>query len=459
MYISKYGQSWSDVCLAILLFSLFCSTLVIPDGFGGFAALLLLFCSIGLLVRRLQGKPNQVKSNPKFNIGEPSSVASQADSSPAVQPLTPLNKWEKYWLFALALFFASNVLSILVKPYDQWEWTNLDVPLRFLLVIPVFLYLRKAPGHPAAFWVGIVLGAVAAGSYALYQKIAQHSIFATGAANHHIVFGDVALTLGFLSLLSKDYFQRYRWGWVLPLLGFLGGLIGSVLSGARGGWIAVPLLAVLFLWYYRDRLSLVPVLLGTVLTVGACISAYHAPATNIKARIMTAIHETQAYLRGENFGGSLPQRYEMFKSAWLMFMEKPILGVGTDAYPVEVKRLWQEGKVQRIGHALVHPHNDYLSALAMRGAVGFFSLMLLFALPIFYLWPLLSKAGVKLYAMAGITVNVAYMQFALSEAILDRMLSLMFYLFVMAVIFSFVRVSIDASQGSNAAQPNEEASG
>ncbi len=395
-----------------LIFCLFCTTLVIPSGFGSFATLLLATSLLGLaLGQRINHQPR------------------------------PLHKWERYWLLALVLIFISSALSTWIKPSEFRSFSNLDVPFRFLLVIPVFLFLRRVSINPLIFWSSLAIGGIGAGGFALYQKVTLNTAYAQGAANHHIVFGDVALTLGFLSILSIGHFRQFRLGWLLPVLGLIGGLTASILSGARGGWIAVPMLLVALAWFHRKRLSPATLAIGIALFITTCMGLYQTPETNIKTRVTKAINETQAYLEGKNYGGSLPQRYEMFKSAWILFKEKPLLGIGTDAYQHEVKRLWKEGQVQRIGAIFTHPHNEYLSALAMKGIIGLAAVLFLFSIPFIYLLPLLptlDKVG-KTFAMAGIITNLAYVQFALSEAILDRMLSLMFYLFVMAVIFSFIR--------------------
>jgi O-antigen ligase len=64
--------------------------------------------------------------------------------------------------------------------------------------------------------------------------------------------------------------------------------------------------------------------------------------------------------------GSMASRWELTKHAWRVFIENPIIGVGTNCFISYSGRRW---------HSWFPPHNTYLQALAEFGIIGF-SIML-----------------------------------------------------------------------------------
>ena len=73
----------------------------------------------------------------------------------------------------------------------------------------------------------------------------------------HIQGGDISMSLGILSLIIALYAYQKREVklTVLSVIGGLCGIVGSLLSTARGGWVALPILLIVILWIYRHSLS------------------------------------------------------------------------------------------------------------------------------------------------------------------------------------------------------------
>ena len=402
-----------------LIFFFMSSALVLHDGVGGSAGLLLIMSltCLGFLQNR-----------------------------------APLSTAERLWVVALIAFFLSGLISTyMANVLEENFLHSLDVPSRFLLVIPVFFLLRSLPLKPGVFWWGVVVGAVSAAIYASYQRIHLGMFEARGGVNHHITFGGLALSLGFISMAGFSYFSRYRlrgfrWGWIIPLLGLGGGVVASILSGSRGGWISIPALCGFLIWMNRHYLSRWMIVGLVLLPIALGVAAYNIPSTNIKYRIQVGVSEADRYFKNGDHSGSLNHRFEMFKAAWLIFLDNPMVGAGTSSFRKEANQLWEKGKIRRIGDIFTHPHNEYLSAMSMRGIVGLLAVLLLFACPLYYLFPVLLHTSAKPYAAAGILLNIGYIHYAMSEAILDRMVSVMFYLFLMSIIFAYVRQELDNSQ-------------
>lgn len=61
----------------------------------------------------------------------------------------------------------------------------------------------------------------------------------------HIQGGDISMSLGILSLIITLYaYQKESKLTFLSVIGGLCGIVGSLLSTARGGWVALPILLI-----------------------------------------------------------------------------------------------------------------------------------------------------------------------------------------------------------------------
>lgn len=149
---------------------------------------------------------------------------------------------------------------------DVWRTGNWPVgegnqgvllPLWPLLAAALLVWLRRFPPPVQTLWWATGCGALGAGSIALYERLLLSQARASNAMNA-IPFGDLSLLLGAISLmgalwcLGHDQTRR-RVLLTLNLLGAAAGLTGSLLSGTRGGWIALPLL-LLLAWRAGARL-------------------------------------------------------------------------------------------------------------------------------------------------------------------------------------------------------------
>lgn len=345
----------------------------------------------------------------------------------------PFSAIEKSWLIILLVSFGSYLISFLIKESSHQAWSNLDIPIRFLLVIPAFLLMRKVALVPQLLWYAAAVGAFSAGILGSYQHFIENQEAAKGMASHHIVFGDIALCLGFICLAGVGFFRKQKAGWLFLLLGLCGGVLASIASSARGGWVAVPALLLVLLWLNRRYFGVEWIALTLVGALLFGFTVYKVEQTGVKQRVDVAIDDVKRYVDEGDHATSLGYRIEMFKTAWLLFLDNPLLGRGTRAFNLGADELHKEGIVGSIPHIYVHPHNDYLNALGMRGIVGFVVLMAIYWVPAWYFFRQANR-NKSPFAQAGLVLALGYIHFGLSEAMLDRMFSAMFYLFVLSYL-------------------------
>ncbi len=333
-------------------------------------------------------------------------------------------------------FFCSSMLSFINNNFVAFQISYVEKPIRYLLLIPVFLLVKRVELYELWFFLGAAFGAFNAGVYATYQHFVLLIPRALGGSNNAIVFGDVAICLSIICLIGMISYRHHAvWLRLFLLLGVLGGLVASIFSESRGGWIAIPVVAVVFLWAYRKELGRTGIAFMLLSLMLVFTVLYQISATGVSRRVDAAIDNVKAYYLHDDYLTSAGQRFEMFKAAWILFREKPWLGFGPGSFIREANRLEKQGKVRAIADDLAHPHNEYLDEMSGRGIVGLIVLLALYFFPVLYFSGQYSKKASSM-ALAGVLIPLAYMIFSLTESVLDRLITLVFYQIVMFYIFA-----------------------
>ncbi|WP_156501220.1 O-antigen ligase [Alcanivorax sp. HI0044] len=304
---------------------------------------------------------------------------------------------------------------------------------RWLPVWPLFAGLvllawRRVPPSPMVWWWGVAVGALFAGGIAAYEHFWLGRWRPDNGMNA-IPFGNIALLLGTLSLVALVSLRGERagrlgvWQKALLVLAALAGLLASVLSGTRGGWVVFPTLALLvcvaaFVSLPRRRMvALVAILMATLLAMA------FLPRASVTARVGEGVENLQRYTQGEA-GSSLGLRLEMWRAGWLLIQHKPLLGWGEGKLESQ-RDLWvAEGRFNRGVSRYDQLHSDTVDTFARRGVVGLVSLLALYLLPLglfcryWYRGVKARNREVQAFALSGALVVVAFMGFGLSQSML-----------------------------------------
>ena len=197
--------------------------------------------------------------------------------------LRDFNRRERWLLVAFAALPLVALLTYAAGVETDIGFRMLGRLGRLLLFIPVFVAVRWAKprrgGVGLALVVGVALALILgafelAGGGGITMALAHYraGIFPQGQAADHITFGDMALIQGFVGcVLLLGVGGSRRWRRLFPALGILGlfaGVATSVIAGARGGWLAIPVLGLWLIWHYRKRLrqrrAMVSIAVGAV---------------------------------------------------------------------------------------------------------------------------------------------------------------------------------------------------
>ena len=270
-----------------------------------------------------------------------------------------------------------------------------------------------------ALWWGAALGAWAACGIVLVRWLALGVDRVHVPGINAIPFGNLSLVLGVLSLVWA--LRRSQ----MPLLfgaAALAGLVASLLSGTRGGWVTLPVVAVVLLlcqgaeirrlwsaWSLQTRLLAVA---GVVLV--AAFAVWQA-----LPRAVALVEDLRGYLDQGVTRTSVGLRLDMWRAAWTLFLQKPLLGWGEGAMMPELRRLIAAGELnEQARYFGFQLHSDVLDTLARRGLLGLITLLLMYAVPLagFVRRLKCANVDVRTFALAGTLVVLMFAGFGLTQS-------------------------------------------
>lgn len=171
------------------------------------------------------------------------------------------------WI-AFALFFAMALLSYVLGTQTDAGFRFLGRYLRFLLIAPVYLAVRRYPPTAKTVFIGLALGVLLAGVLAGFQFLhAPVPIRVQATTGLSIIFGDLAASMVLCTIAGFSLIASPERIWTVPLLTLClaSGVAATLLSGTRGAWIPlllVPLIVMLpFGTFTRNRYILAIVLI------------------------------------------------------------------------------------------------------------------------------------------------------------------------------------------------------
>lgn len=332
------------------------------------------------------------------------------------------------WIFAaFGIYLGVAVLSI--HSFTD-ELNFLDNPFRQLLAVFAIGLVAYSKPKLDWFWYGVFLGTLGAALFAIYQRFYLH-LERAGGYHLVIMFGDIAMALGLMSLAGVQRFAATRLR-LLPYFAFLLGIGASLLSESRGGWIALPLAALPF-WRREWRLSRVALLCFVSAAVLLALAALSAEIGVGKR--LTMITEELAQYRAGNVDTSIGLRVEMWRGAWHMFLEHPIAGVGRAHFNTGLRELVARGELAAPVAGYYHAHNEFMHALATQGLLGVAALMALYAAPLhFFLRRLRKPAANYPFAVAGVILVASTFLFGLTMVFFAHHVGAGFYAVMLAIL-------------------------
>ena len=350
-----------------------------------------------------------------------------------------LDKDDKWLIFSFIFYFFTFFLSIIV---NNDSLRVIDNPSRILLFIPVLFLFSIYKIKVKTILYSISLGAITTGIVALFQK------FYLGYTKPfpevmHIQAGNIAISLATFSLVLTIYFfikKEYRSA-LLGTLGIIFATISSALSGARGGWIGLPIVLISIFFLYRQYISKKLILSLITVIVVSIMTLISNPKFGIKKRYSEAKSDIILYLEKNNKNTSLGARFDMWGNALIAIKQAPLFGHGDKGYELFKEQQVESKQMEKNTLQFNSLHNQYLESWVKRGFIGFIGLMLVTLMPLFYFIRNLKEPSldIKCIAILGITHILSHLFYFMSQSFLAHNSGSIFYFFVLVLIYALVK--------------------
>jgi len=362
------------------------------------------------------------------------------------------NYEERVFYFSVSFIVVVAVLATAISGMEYHGMKMLGKFIYLLMVIPAYFYFKTVRIKAEWVWYGLVVGAVVSALVGIFEVATDTYkpgyIGRAKGATHPIIFGDLALIIGVMSLAGLGWFKSQgRWYALLPVVALCSGLLASILSQSRGGWVAIPFLTIVFLRFSSIHLSKLKILIGLVAVIGVFIAAYQVPQTGVKVRADRTINNIHNYITAKEMkmagGTSVTSRFEMWQASWSIFLDNPLVGVGWGHYQKNAKELVARGERNHSAANWSHPHNQFISAMVNGGVFALFAILMLFFIPARMFYQACKSPDksddARSMALAGLLLMVGFAIFNMSESFLERSRTVTFFIFYLALFMAGIR--------------------
>ena len=347
------------------------------------------------------------------------------------------------------LVLSFGVMALTWAHGSDWSGgvlSALNKPLRYGVAVISLLYVLRHP--PDARWLlaGVAVGAACGGLRALYDVQVlglERPWFTPRQTANAIQLGNLSGLLGLMCWLQLLVFwHRWRWPLRLTLALCCGlGVLGSLLSQTRGGWLALALCWGVLMGLAAARLPARRIWPSSLLLVAVLAPLGWQMGPLLAQRLDWAYQEALRFQRdGSNAGTSVGHRLDHGQLAWHMGLDRPLTGWGEVGYQAEKARRVQAGEAHAATLQYGHSHNEMLDLFAKRGVFAVAALWLLYGVPLVLFWP--RKTGppatdeALVLRLMGVAVPVGFFGFGLTQVFFAHYNGVVMYLTLTLLIYA-----------------------
>ncbi|MDD2720659.1 MAG: O-antigen ligase family protein [Gallionella sp.] len=358
-----------------------------------------------------------------------------------VWAVRPVGMAKVVWNGELALYLCAMValscaIFISQSVHQHYDGHPYDAASRYFLAVPVLLLLSRlrfavvtlvAYGFPLATIAGLIVA----------TRLEDGRLLVLFMDLIH--FGDFELLLGVLSLLSIDWVGRDKLLLrMLKIAGFVVGIYVSMRTGTRGGWVALPVFALIFMRYRLGSFSLKAISAAVMLMSVLCLPVYLFNPV-IHDRVNMVEKDLIAFGAG-SMDTDTGIRLQLYKAAGIIFVNHPLFGVGPEGFRRELEPMVKAGLITEnaaiLGQGEVH--NELLAKAAELGLFGLIAMLMVYLVPFrfFYRAMCSEVRPIRQSGMMGLVFVSGFMVFGLTVEVLNLTLAAAFYGLTVAVLLA-----------------------
>lgn len=263
----------------------------------------------------------------------------------------------KGYFLAIAGFVGALLISALFSgdiKLGLKTWADMRI-WRMMPFVIIILSIHDSLSTKKVFGISM-LGMCLGIACLIYQGLSGDRR-AAGFFGHPMTFAgylSMYLPIFLVCFLDGKVFKKYNW---LTGLAFFAGCAALIFNGTRGAWLAVlPVFGFILLFYISQKNKAAIVCLALLVAAGFGLTYNKA----FMARVST-ITSTKYQ--------SNTERLLIWQSAYNMFLDHPVLGVGLGQYKDNYQKKYISPKAKE--PYITHAHNNFLHMLAENGMVGF----------------------------------------------------------------------------------------
>lgn len=354
----------------------------------------------------------------------------------------PLGQSEKLVLLGFLGVFVIYLMGMLNSNDIYKGFKVLGKFHYFLFAIPVYFILKK---YKNILWKNLDISFIIAGlSLLLFLIINKNS----DGAYHTIMYGSFAMLIAGANLLTYTLTDKNILMKSLLLASGVAAIAASLIVGARGSWVALPILAILLLILFvkrsntRQRITVLIVLL--VLAISSVIMTHPEKTStryNAAMQNLTQFIQDESAQEADFQLTSTGARLAFWKSSIETFKINPIFGSGSGDFKLELNQFIKNNpKYEALGVGVFGTaHSIYFEWLALFGGLGFIGLMtVVFLLPLQYFYREIKNNSQSLVpAIIGVWIVLSHLIFGLTETWIVRSAPNGVYVFYILLFMAF----------------------
>lgn len=403
------NKSWDASHLLILCLGLFP---ILTLTLRGWASGILLLAFLLSLYAWVKDKKNAVQA-----------MQSRADAA-----------WMKRVFIAMAAPLIAIFLGQLFR--QQFTWPDYDSPSRFLLAIPIALFIIRRRINAVRLMEYAVPAAVfiAAASVWIYPEYRWGKDRMTTYFVDPLTFGSICLTFALMSLVSVDVHKKdAALAKLIKYAAFALGLYLSFMSGSRTGWMALPIVLWLWLRFKHDVPHWV-----IFAAIGFFCAAIYFSVPVVRLRVDIAAQEILLYRWNHvNENTSVGLRISFIRIGWYLFTLNPLGGWGDQGF----KHVLNAPELQQFATAFAGNfalsagfHNEIITNMVRSGIWGLMGSMMLLSMPLaFFIKGLHSESvGIRRHALLALSYFVCVIVSSMSTEVFNLKYTASFHAMMLA---------------------------